>query len=177
MATLKSLVDETTNIKNELVECHTNLKNNLIEKGVDCSDTDKLPVLINKIANIQTIKKSTVGTSATLYQSKPSAYATIIPTSGTGTLIDWISCVKGGIKVIVRVAGGNVGYEHTIKLVHYRDSKIIYESENESISTSSITNKTYNIENVEMYDRILCTVKSTGGGCYWEYAKIQCKFI
>ena len=30
MATLKNLVDETTNIKNELVECHSNLKNNII---------------------------------------------------------------------------------------------------------------------------------------------------
>ena len=29
MATLKNLVDETTNIKDELKTCHTNLKNNL----------------------------------------------------------------------------------------------------------------------------------------------------
>ena len=49
MATLKSLVDETTNIKNELVICHSNLKNNLIEKGVECSDTDKMSSLIDKI--------------------------------------------------------------------------------------------------------------------------------
>ena len=49
MANLKNLVDETTNIKNELVECHTNLKNNLIEKGVECSDTDKMSSLIDKI--------------------------------------------------------------------------------------------------------------------------------
>ena len=30
MSTLKQLVDETTNIKNELKTCHTNLKSNLI---------------------------------------------------------------------------------------------------------------------------------------------------
>ena len=52
MATLKSLVDETGNIKNELVECHTNLKNNLIAKGVECSDTDKMPSLINKVGAV-----------------------------------------------------------------------------------------------------------------------------
>ena len=49
MATLKKLVDETTNIKDELVTCHTNLKNNLITKGVECSDADKLLSLVNKV--------------------------------------------------------------------------------------------------------------------------------
>ena len=52
MATLKSLVDETTNIKNEIKTCHANLKNNLIEKGVECSDTDKMLILINKVCDI-----------------------------------------------------------------------------------------------------------------------------
>ena len=48
MATLKSLVDETTNIKNELKSCHSNLKNNLINKGVSISSGDKLSTLVNK---------------------------------------------------------------------------------------------------------------------------------
>lgn len=52
MSTLKALVDETTNIKNELVTCHTNLKNNLISKGVECSDSDKMSSLIDKIGDI-----------------------------------------------------------------------------------------------------------------------------
>ena len=57
MSTLKQLVDETTNIKNELITCHANLKSNLIEKGVECSDTDKLLSLVDKIERIQTGKK------------------------------------------------------------------------------------------------------------------------
>ena len=57
MSTLKQLVDETTNIKNELKTCHTNLKNNLIEKGVECSDTDKLLSLANKVGEIELGKK------------------------------------------------------------------------------------------------------------------------
>ena len=55
MATLKSLVNETTNIKDELKTCHTNLKNNLIAKGVECSDTDKMSSLIDKITLIPSI--------------------------------------------------------------------------------------------------------------------------
>ena len=49
MTTLKTLVDETTNIKNELVECHTNLKNNLSAKGVEVSSSDKMSNLVDKV--------------------------------------------------------------------------------------------------------------------------------
>ena len=52
MATLKNLVDETTNIKNELVACHSNLKNSLIEKGVECSEGDKMLSLIDKVKDV-----------------------------------------------------------------------------------------------------------------------------
>lgn len=57
MSTLKQLADETTNIKNELRTCHSNLKNNLIEKGVECSNTDKLLRLANKVGEIELGKK------------------------------------------------------------------------------------------------------------------------
>ena len=57
MSTLKELVNETTNIKNELKTCHTNLKSNLIEKGVECSDTDKLLSLVGKVGEIKLGKK------------------------------------------------------------------------------------------------------------------------
>ena len=72
MATLKSLVDETTNIKNELVKCYSNLKSNLISKGVECSESDKISILINKINGITLGKKWASGiglmsTSTTSY--------------------------------------------------------------------------------------------------------------
>lgn len=57
MSTLKQLVDETTNIKNELKTCHANLKTNLIDKGVECRDTDKLLRLANKVGEIELGKK------------------------------------------------------------------------------------------------------------------------
>ena len=57
MSTLKQLVDETANIKNELKTCHTNLKTNLIDKGVECSDADKLLSLVGKVGEIELGKK------------------------------------------------------------------------------------------------------------------------
>ena len=49
MATLKSLVDETTNIKNEIVECHSNLSSILTSKNVEVTEEDKLSNLIGKV--------------------------------------------------------------------------------------------------------------------------------
>lgn len=57
MSTLKELVNETTNIKDELKTCHANLKTNLIEKGVEYSDTDKLLSLVGKVGEIELGKK------------------------------------------------------------------------------------------------------------------------
>lgn len=57
MATLKQLVDETTNIKNELISCHSDLKNNLINEGVEILDSDKMSDLIDKLV------KNSIGAS------------------------------------------------------------------------------------------------------------------
>ena len=56
MATLKSLVDETTNIKNELVECRNTLKTNLEIKGISIDEQDNIITLIEKISDISTSK-------------------------------------------------------------------------------------------------------------------------
>lgn len=62
MATLNNLVDETTNIKNELKTCHTNLKNNLSSKGVTVSPSDKMGALCTKVGTIEVAKKVASGT-------------------------------------------------------------------------------------------------------------------
>lgn len=49
MTTLKSLVDETTNIKNEIVECHSNLSSILASKNIEVSEEDKISDLIGKV--------------------------------------------------------------------------------------------------------------------------------
>ena len=56
MATLKQLVDKTTNIKNELKTCHANLKANLIDKGVEVQNDAKIGDLIGNVKNIQTVR-------------------------------------------------------------------------------------------------------------------------
>ena len=70
MATLKNLVDETTNIKNELVTCHANLKANLIDKGVEVLVTDKLLSLSNKVGEIELGKKWASGSFTFDYNNR-----------------------------------------------------------------------------------------------------------
>ena len=92
MATLKSLVDETTNIKNELVECYTNLKNNLIKKGVECSDSDKMSSLINKVDELYNVYGKPAirlfgvnSSSDKVYELDPNTLQIIKETSFPGT--------------------------------------------------------------------------------------------
>lgn len=102
MATLKNLVDGTTNIKNELVACHTNLKNNLSAKGVECSDNDKMSSLIDKVANIETGKKWASGTLSSLSVNSSGATIPLNLNFTPSILIIYISIVSwtanGGLR-------------------------------------------------------------------------------
>ena len=58
MATLKGLVDETTNIKNEIVECRDTLKQILIDKKIEgLENENKLSTLINKVNKLREFKE------------------------------------------------------------------------------------------------------------------------
>lgn len=110
MSTLKKLVDETTNIKDELVTCHTNLKNNLITKGVECSDADKLLSLVNKVGEIST---AIVESSDNVLMELGSLvkYVTVqVPPNSIKKQFTFTSTFKGSIRffVVFDSATGNV---------------------------------------------------------------------
>lgn len=98
MATLKNLVDETTNIKNELLVCYTDLKNNLIEKGVDCNSSDKLLSLANKVGEIELGKKWASGEYIVNFTST-FVYSIEIDLSNLSFTPSVIVCVLENMKV------------------------------------------------------------------------------
>lgn len=55
MSTLTQLVNETTNIKNELVNCHGKLKTKISKLGITTQPNDKLSGLIDKIDGMTSI--------------------------------------------------------------------------------------------------------------------------
>lgn len=87
MATLKQLVDEITNIKNELITCHTDLKNNLIDKGVEVLETDKICDLVNSIKDLKNYNFPVEGLTVTTTEAFVSGGAnldTVTPDFLTG---------------------------------------------------------------------------------------------
>ena len=142
MATLKSLVDETTNIKNELVECHTNLKNNLIEKGVECSDTDKMLSLIDKVVNVNTVTEYTVSNNPFVR----SDLQLNIGYAGGNVLVMYL---KTGFKGSIRVQT-ELGDDMAVYVSVVRGGDVVYTS-------NTITNKGahfFDVNNLEVGDEV-----------------------
>ena len=119
MATLKSLVDETGNIKDELKTCHINLKNNLIAKGVECSDSDKMLSLINKVDYIEgylftDIESEKEITLSTFIPSNTNAIQSV------GKFTEFCSIksiIKGKCNIVINCRNTNDNYKGSIKIV------------------------------------------------------------
>lgn len=111
MTTLKKLVDETTNIKDELVTCYTDLKNNLITKGVECSDADKLLSLVNKVGEISTAVTVESSDNVLMELGSLAKYVTVqVPPNSTKKQFTFTSTFKGSIRflVVFNSAGGYI---------------------------------------------------------------------
>ena len=144
MATLKSLVDETTNIKNELVECHNNLKNNLIEKGVECSDTDKMSNLIDNVASIHGYKITEIDTGI---EAIPIQYGTDGTFNKYTSKTESIHCtldtsekiVDGYYNITINGYNKSNNYKGTVNI--YVNDVIVSSFSFSSQSATSVTNK------------------------------------
>lgn len=63
MTTLKQLIDETTNIKDDLISCYNSLKTNLTDKGIEVPASAKMLTLINMVGDITSGKKWASGST------------------------------------------------------------------------------------------------------------------
>lgn len=151
MATLKNLVDETTNIKNELVICHSNLKNNLIEKGVECSDTDKISNLIDKV-NAINIPKATFGETCIAFKDCDTQVAITSNSYILASSFRYAS-LNGGYRVSVFSMAKNSSFGGNIKFEHKRGKDVLFSKEIYNSSTSHVK-CTVDIDNVEIGDEI-----------------------
>ena len=164
MATLKSLVDETTNIKNELVTCHSNLKNNLIGKGVECSDTDKMLSLIEKVNTIT--MKAVPGDTYYHYHDNNEAH---LPNSMTLISRFEIKDLEGGYRLsfysahTTAVSSGSIG---TYLIQVFRKGNVISSKE---IVTSSVSSA-YEIDFTSLQKGDIVELqgkRNSSGSAYW----------
>ena len=164
MATLKNLVDETTNIKNELKTCHNSLYNTLESKRANVSINDKIPNLIDKINTLKVItnvisagtnfiayhrsdEKSTRGTTETTVDT----YKNNV---GDGTL-------RVSFKFKRNCNHGIYVYSY-VKVV--RDGSVISTNEFE-ISSSAYVDCSVDID-VKNGDTVILTQKHSESTCY-----------
>ena len=152
MATLKSLVDETTNIKDELVECYTNLKNNLIKKGVECSDSDKMPNLIDKVKDASL--SSTISDNILFsWENEKRIDATETDHDTLYPVNSIPCCFKGACQLDFKFKGNSSGsyYYAIVKLI--RNGEEIYVSESFKTNNTSL-NVVLDIDNIMPLDTI-----------------------
>lgn len=109
----KQLVDETSNIKNELVRCHADLKTKLKAKDVDVLETDKMADLINKVNTIEQGYKVSLVPTRDMYFSYWEGSRDIEVET---TLYDFSSTIPGSVLIEFFSYGGHFVY--------------IYENEN-----------------------------------------------
>ena len=164
MATLKSLVDETTNIKNELVECHATLKNKLTEKGIECNNTDKILALINKVKNIQ-VSKKVIASENVL--SGATRTGTGIQVSGKTYVVvgKFYIGLSGSIRVTASVSSPNSNVTGYMKFNLVRDGNIQYSSTEFSAKATQVY-CTYDFEDVRNGDIVEIQLKTSSTSYY-----------
>lgn len=161
MATLKNLIDETTNIKNELKTCYTNLKNNLVSKGVVVASSDKISNLINKTSSLYNIQNVVAGTKLRLLDDS-TVYGGVIDEK-INTLTYNLQDAQS-LRLSCYIKYYNASGTITFKVNHIRDASIINTYEIKG-TYASYQLKSIDITNVKKNDRLEFVVTSKHASC------------
>lgn len=130
MATLKSLVDETINIKNELVECRDTLKQILINKEIEVLESEnKLSNLIDEVREISTPINTIIGENYQMLHDTSEKYNEL---TEYVVVLQHTMLTKGYVTAKASVRSGYSGAKTYMKIVQRRGSVIIKEEEIES---------------------------------------------
>lgn len=177
MTTLKQLVDETTNIKNDIVTCHSRLRTNLSNKNVSSLQTDKLPVLIDKVNLIDTVDTLQAGNNNILTafgfkysggesDTYPSTTVQIY-IGGTDTRWDVAkihSCFKGSIRIFSRCKlSGTDTSNADLTFELYDSNRELKTSKTIKLVGGVFSTTNFDFGNIEKNDYIKITTMNTRG--------------
>ena len=130
---LKEAIEHSKEIKKEIEYQNIRLKNTLIEKGVECSDTDKMSSLIDKVEDIERVKNVTISDNV-LFDVSKTSYTTSSYTEDE--IYSFYIALNGSLRVSARISSTgtlNSGAKSIFKLV--RNGEIIETSN--TLSTNS----------------------------------------
>ena len=172
-ATLFDVV-ERIELLNELKQEEKNiLKNNLIEKGVECSDNDKMSTLINKINKLPLVEVMS-GDKCVIEEIEGDTDST---TSSNYQLVRSYSPIKlgGSYRVVIVYYAASTSTICGGKVEVIRNGKII--NSKEGTATNSRSPVLYlDIDNVKKGDKLNIYYNRAGtlGSCYTRSHKITC---
>ena len=160
---LKQAVDHSKKIKKEIEYQNLKLKNNLIEKGVECSDTDKMSSLIDNIR----FASSTVQVSNEYIMDLTSFTSSLVEYAKDSLVIDKLTFpFNGSIKFCFSLQCRATFHSATAKIDLYSKDGLLKSTE--SFTTTSTTNAyaskincEYDILNIKESDYITVTALST----------------
>lgn len=150
MITLKSLVDETTNIKYELVTCHTNLKNNLTTKGITVNPSDKMLTLINNVNNLDYVNNVIAGTTFQLFNYKLTNEISMTQNA----MLELSSNVKGSIKLQINYICSASGSPSSVNIDLVRGNSIVSSKTFELKAYGSYITIEYDLAQIQLNDTI-----------------------
>ena len=174
MATLKNLVDETTNIKNELVTCHSNLYNALIEKGVDILPTDskKMSNLIEKVKSIKAYpSRVNVGDNHSVFFDSTTYLETGLSYVDVVSFSNFV--IPGNYRASIYAKTRDSTYKGYVRVEHRRNGEVIASKTGYTKTTDYSYKFVVDFENIELGDEIYFALNYS----YGKNANISCELI
>ena len=148
---LKEAIEHSKEIKKEIEYQNIRLKNTLIEKGVECSDTDKMSSLIDKVEDIERVKNVTISDNV-LFDVSKTSYTTSSYTEDE--IYSFYIALNGSLRVSARISSTgtlNSGAKSIFKLV--RNGEII-ETSNTFSTNSNPLAISYDFKDIKNGDYI-----------------------
>lgn len=176
MSTLKQLVDETTNIKNELISCHTDLKTNLIYKGIEVLENDKMSTLIDKVRTINVGIRTHVSENNLIYSTVPSELR-FTNIRGTNSEVQRIVLPFVGslrVEIAYRKASSLAAASTNIILELLRDNKVVDTKTFNAGNSTIAKTVSYDFSDVKLGD-VLISKMTIGGGYEGQCGLMQIK--
>lgn len=171
---LKEFVDHVGNVDKDIDYLRYKLYDNLIEKGVECSDTDKMSSLIDKILGLEVLGNPTSGDSYIKYFNDTSK--TIMGSNYTDVDIFNYVGKNGSLRYRFKMQSSNTssaGYA----LVQKESDGVIKDIKTFQCSTA-IVECMVDLE-IKNGDKIYLKIKTNGPsyGCYFREVKVTCDYV
>lgn len=157
---LKQAIDYSKEIKKEIEYQSFKLKNNLIEKGVECSDIDKMSSLIDMVNGIIVANNVTAGESIQLFKYTSSAQFNIKQED----ILKIVSNVNGSVKIKINYISSGASGSCPLNIDLIRGVSVVSSKTFTLNSYGYYIDIEYDLSEIQLNDVISIYVTGSRGG-------------